>query len=74
MKVEQYTENEDGSATLVVDLTPEETSILLESAILQAIRDYLDKKERELAGDVTTRGNLPSNSFELYIENHCGHR
>lgn len=65
MKVEQYTENEDGSATLVVDLTPEETSILLESAILQAIRDYLDKKERELAGDVTTRGNLPSNSFEL---------
>ena len=65
MRVEQYTENEDGSATLVVDLTPEETSILLESAILQAIRDYLDKKERELAGDVTTRGNLPSNSFEL---------
>lgn len=65
MKVEQYTENEDGSATLVVDLTPEETSILLESAILQAIKDYLDKKERELAGDVTTRGNLPSNSFEL---------
>ena len=65
MKVEQYTENEDGSATLVVDLTPEETSILLESAIQQAIRDYLDKKERELAGDVTTRGNLPSNSFEL---------
>ena len=65
MKVEQYTENEDGSASLVVDLTPEETSILLESAILQAIKDYLDKKERELAGDVTTRGNLPSNSFEL---------
>jgi len=65
MKVEQYTENEDGSATLVVDLTPEETSILLESAILQAIRDYLDKKERELADNVTTRGNLPSNSFEL---------
>jgi hypothetical protein len=65
MKVEQYTENEDGSATLVVDLTPEETSILLESAIQQAIRDYLDKKERELAGDITTRGNLPSNSFEL---------
>ena len=65
MKVEQYTENENGSATLVVDLTPEETSILLESAIQQAIRDYLDKKERELAGDVTTRGNLPSNSFEL---------
>ena len=65
MKVEQYTENEDGSATLVVDLTPEEASILLESAIQQAIRDYLDKKERELAGDVTTRGNLPSNSFEL---------
>ena len=65
MKVEQYTENEDGSATLVVDLTPEETSLLLESAILQAIRDYLDKKERELAGDVATRGNLPSNSFEL---------
>ena len=65
MKVEQYIENEDGSATLVVDLTPEEASILLESAIQQAIRDYLDKKERELAGDVTTRGNLPSNSFEL---------
>lgn len=65
MKVEQYTENEDGSATLVVDLTPEETSILLESAIVQAIKEYLDKKERENPEEVIKRGNLPSNSFEL---------
>jgi len=65
MKVEQYTENEDGSATLVVDLTPEETSILLESAIVQAIKEYIDKKERESAEEVVKRGNLPSNSFEL---------
>lgn len=65
MKVEQYTENEDGSATLVVDLTPEETSILLESAIVQAIKEYLDKKERENPEEVVKRGNLPSNSFEL---------
>jgi len=65
MKVEQYTENEDGSATLVVDLTPEETSILLESAIIQAIKEYIDKKERENPEEVAKRGNLPSNSFEL---------
>ena len=65
MKVEQYTENEDGSATLVVDLTPEETSILLESAIVQAIKEYVDKKERENPEEVVKRGNLPSNSFEL---------
>ena len=65
MKVEQYTENEDGSATLVVDLTPEETSILLESAIVQAIKESLDKKERENPEEVVKRGNLPSNSFEL---------
>jgi len=65
MKVEQYTENEDGSATLVVDLTPEETAILLESAIIQAIKEYIDKKERENPEEVTKRGNLPSNSFEL---------
>lgn len=65
MKVEQYTENEDGSATLVVDLTPEETSILLESAIMQAIKEYIDKKERENPEEVVKRGNLPSNSFEL---------
>lgn len=65
MKVEQYTDNEDGSATLVVDLTPEETSILLESAIVQAIKEYLDKKERENPEEVIKRGNLPSNSFEL---------
>tara|TARA_B100001063_G_scaffold77757_1_gene72243 strand:- start:8 stop:205 length:198 start_codon:yes stop_codon:yes gene_type:complete len=65
MKVEQYTENEDGSATLVVDLTPEETAVLLESAIVQAIKEYLDKKERENPEEVVKRGNLPSNSFEL---------
>ena len=65
MKVEQYTENEDGSATLVVDLTREETSILLESAIIQAIKEYIDKKERENPEEVIKRGNLPSNSFEL---------
>jgi len=65
MKVEEYTENEDGSATLVVDLTPEETAILLESAIIQAIKEYIDKKERENPEEVTKRGNLPSNSFEL---------
>lgn len=65
MKVEQYTENEDGSATLVVDLTPEERSILLESAIVQAIKEYIDKKERETPEEVVKRGNLPSNSFEL---------
>lgn len=65
MRVEQYTENEDGSATLVVDLTPEETAILLESAIIQAIKEYIDKKERETPAEVSKRGNLPSNSFEL---------
>ena len=65
MKVEQYTENEDGSATLVVDLTPEERSILLEGAIVQAIKEYIDKKERETPEEVVKRGNLPSNSFEL---------
>ena len=65
MKVEQYTENEDGSATLVVDLTPEERSILLEGAIVQAIKEYIDKKERENPEEVVKRGNLPSNSFEL---------
>ena len=65
MRVEQYTGNEDGSATLVVDLTPEETAILLESAIIQAIKEYIDKKERETPAEVSKRGNLPSNSFEL---------
>ncbi len=65
MKVEQYTENEDGSATLVVDLTPEETAVLLESAIIEAIKEYIDKKEREAPAETSKRGNLPSNSFEL---------
>jgi len=65
MKVEEYTENEDGSATLVVDLTAEEAQMLLESAIIEAIKEYIDKKEREASTELSKRGNLPSNSFEL---------
>ena len=63
MKVEEYTENEDGSATLIVDLTREEVSILLEGAIVRAIEEYLKKQEQENL--VFKRRSLPSNSFEL---------
>jgi len=63
MKVEEYTENEDGSATLIVDLTQEEVSILLEGAIVRAIEEYLKKQEQENL--VFKRRSLPSNSFEL---------
>ena len=63
MKVESYKENEDGSASLEVDLTPYEVSILLESAITEAIKQYVDKHERDTK--LLNRPDLPNNSFKV---------
>lgn len=63
MKVESYKENEDGSASLEVDLTPYEVSILLESAIAEAIKQYVDKHERDTK--LLDRPDLPNNSFKI---------
>jgi len=63
VKVESYKENEDGSGTLQVELTSYEISILLESAITDIIKQYVDKHEQD--SKTLGRPDLPSNSFNV---------
>jgi len=63
MKVESYKENEDGSGTLQIELTPYEISILLESAITDIIKQYIDTHKEDT--ETLARPDLPSNSFKV---------
>lgn len=45
MQVVLVTENADGSADVVFNLTPDEVSALLSDAILRAIRLWIDECE-----------------------------
>jgi len=45
MKVTEITEHDDGSATLQFDMTPEEVSSLLSSAIIIALTEGIKLKE-----------------------------
>lgn len=65
MKIEDIVENKDGSATMTLDLEPEEVSLLIEGAIVQALKDYVEKHDRENAERAARKGDLPGNSFEI---------
>jgi len=47
MKVDNLVEHEDGSATLTVDMTPEETQIVVEIGLLKLLKDYMEKKNAD---------------------------
>lgn len=64
MRVESYKENEDGSATVILDLTKEEVSLLIESSLVAALEQYLEKSETDPRVRMD-RPDIPSNSFEV---------
>ena len=47
MEVLKITEQEDGSADLELNLSEEETKLLIEYAVRHIIRDYISKIEHE---------------------------
>lgn len=44
MKVLEIVDNDDGSATLTLDMTEEEKSILIEYAIIKLLKEYIEKE------------------------------
>jgi hypothetical protein len=47
MEVTKITENEDGSATLDLDLTKEEIDIFVEYAVVDILKKHINKLEQE---------------------------
>ena len=47
IEVIEVIEQPDGTARLTVDIDPETVSILLESVIITAIKNYIDSYEEE---------------------------
>jgi hypothetical protein len=47
MTVTDLIENEDGSATLKLDLTDNEVQILLEIGLLKLLTDYMEREEND---------------------------
>jgi len=47
MKVTDLTENEDGSATMKVDMTAEEIQIVVEVGLLKLITNYMEREKND---------------------------
>jgi len=47
MKVDNLVEHEDGSATLTVDMTPEEMQLVVEVGLLKLLTDYMEKENAD---------------------------
>ena len=47
IEVIELVEQPDGTARLTVDIDPETVNILIESAIITAIKNYIDSYEEE---------------------------
>ena len=47
MEVTKITENEDGSATLDLDLTEEEVNIFVEYAVVDILKKHINKMEED---------------------------
>jgi len=47
MKVSNLVEHEDGSATLTIDMTPEEMQIVVEVGLLKLLTDYMERENAD---------------------------
>ena len=64
MKVKNILKGKDGfSSTITLDLSEHEVSMLIQSAVVQALKDYVDKHERDTKS--LDRSDLPNNSFKV---------
>lgn len=47
MEITGMEEHEDGSATLNVDMTEEETMLVIQAGLESLIREFVERKEKE---------------------------
>ena len=48
MKVDEYVEHENGSATITMEMTPDETQLVIQVGLLKMITDMSKHEEKRL--------------------------